>query len=61
MSWKSPDVKTQISSEVAERIVREQPCEVPLTQVGELVAELGLWSRQPGGKLVELAPLGYEH
>ncbi|HTU26588.1 MAG TPA: thiamine-phosphate kinase [Pirellulales bacterium] len=44
----------------AERIVREQPVGVPITDIGEFVAEPGLWQPTPSGR-APLAPRGYEH
>jgi thiamine-monophosphate kinase len=45
----------------AERMCREQPLGVPLTMVGEFVAEPGLWSVDAHGARAPLAPRGYEH
>lgn len=45
----------------ARRLVEEQPLDVPLTIIGEFVAEPGLWQRLPDGKRRELAPRGYLH
>jgi thiamine-monophosphate kinase len=39
----------------------DQPLEVPLTQIGTLIDEPGLWRRTPGGGRVALAPMGFRH
>ncbi len=44
-----------------ERLLAEQPLEVPLTQIGEFVAERGLWQRDAAGKRTPLTPRGFEH
>lgn len=47
--------------EVAERIVREQPLSMPITQIGECVAETGLWKVGDQLQLLPLDPSGYRH
>jgi thiamine-monophosphate kinase len=47
--------------EEAERIVREQPLSIPLTRIGEFVAEAGLWRVDERGRREPLPPRGYEH
>jgi thiamine-monophosphate kinase len=44
----------------AARLLSEQPLGVPLTDVGQFVAERGLW-RESGGDRRPLAPRGWEH
>ncbi|REJ98614.1 MAG: thiamine-phosphate kinase [Planctomycetota bacterium] len=44
----------------AARIVRHNSLEVPLTRIGEFVAEPGLW-QLAGGERRRLIPCGYEH
>lgn len=45
----------------ARRIVTEQPLEVPLTDIGQFVAEPGLWQCDAQGNRQPLAPRGYQH
>jgi thiamine-monophosphate kinase len=47
--------------EEAERMLADQPLEVPLTAIGEFVAEPGLWQRQAAGPRQPLVPSGWEH
>lgn len=46
---------------VADRIVADQPLEVPVTRIGHVVSELGLWQRDATGKLQPLQPVGFQH
>ncbi|MDA1049399.1 MAG: thiamine-phosphate kinase [Planctomycetota bacterium] len=50
-----------VSAETAERIVADRPIGVPLTRIGEFVAEPGLWLRSESGDCQTLTPRGYEH
>lgn len=45
----------------AQRLVAEQPLDVPLTIIGEFIEQPGLWRRDEQGALIELTPRGYEH
>lgn len=45
----------------AGRILRDQPLDVPVTKIGEMVPDAGLWSRDPAGSHKPLVPSGYEH
>ena len=45
----------------AERMLAEQPLEVPLTSIGEFTAEPGLWQTDDRGGRVPLVPRGYQH
>jgi thiamine-monophosphate kinase len=45
----------------AARMLSEQPLGVPLTIIGEFVAEPGLWQEDGAGGRISLAPRGYEH
>jgi thiamine-monophosphate kinase len=45
----------------AERMVREQPLGVPLTVIGQFVAEPGLWQLSADGRREPLVPRGFEH
>ena len=45
----------------AERMLAEQPLEVPLTSIGRLVREAGLWQTDASGTHRPLEPRGYQH
>jgi thiamine-monophosphate kinase len=45
----------------ARRLLLDQPLGVPLTRIGEFVAEPGLWISAPNGARSPLAPRGYRH
>jgi thiamine-monophosphate kinase len=45
----------------AERMLAEQPLAVPLTAIGQFIAQPGLWARSVDGKLEPLPPRGYQH
>lgn len=45
----------------ADRLLRDQPLSIPLTQVGRMVLEPGLWQRSSTGPLTPLTPRGYVH
>lgn len=45
----------------ARRLLADQPLGVPLTQIGEFVAECGLWNKTSAGSREPLVPRGYEH
>jgi len=46
----------------AERMLREQPlADVRLTEIGEFVAQPGLWQVDPSGNRVPMAVSGFEH
>jgi thiamine-monophosphate kinase len=51
-----------VPSEAARRMVADQPLNgVLLTDIGEVVAERGLWQRDASDNLQTLEPHGYEH
>ena len=50
-----------VSAPEAERLLAVQPLAVPLTRIGRLVKEPGLWTVAPNGTRQPLAPRGYEH
>ncbi len=50
-----------VPPDAADRMLAEQPLAVPLTVIGEFVAERGLWQIGAGGRRLPLAPRGYEH
>ena len=45
----------------ARRMLAEQPLDVPLTDIGQFIAEPGLWQREADGPLQPLTPSGWEH
>jgi thiamine-monophosphate kinase len=45
----------------AERMLAEQPLDIPLTSVGEFIAEAGLWQYEAGRPRRPLEPRGYQH
>jgi thiamine-monophosphate kinase len=47
--------------DAAERIVRDQPLDVPVTRIGACVADTGLWQIATGEKLEPLEATGYQH
>ena len=49
------------SPEVAEAIVADQPLDCPITCIGELVADAGLWQRNANATPTPLAPHGWQH
>ena len=44
-----------------ERMLAEQPLDVPVTAIGRFVDERGLWGQQRDGRQAPLVPRGYEH
>jgi thiamine-monophosphate kinase len=47
--------------DTAQRILRDQPLECPITHVGELVTEPGLWQQAKSGERTGLKPIGWVH
>ena len=45
----------------AERMLSDQPLDVPLTEIGEFIAEPGLWQVDARGNRDKLVPRGWEH
>lgn len=45
----------------AERMLAEQPLEVPLASIGRFIPEPGLWREDARGERVPLVPRGYQH
>jgi thiamine-monophosphate kinase len=45
----------------AEQILKDQPLAVPVTCIGQFVAEPGLWTIDTDGRRLPLAPRGYQH
>lgn len=50
-----------VPSEAADRMLRDQPLDVPLTRIGEMVVAPGLWQVDADGNRAPLAPAGYQH
>ncbi len=50
-----------VAPEQAERMLAEQPVNVPLTEIGEFTAEPGLWQVDSQGVRSKLTPCGWEH
>jgi thiamine-monophosphate kinase len=50
-----------VPAEQATDLIARQPLNVPLTQIGNFVAELGLFGRDKRGTVQPLKPCGYEH
>jgi thiamine-monophosphate kinase len=44
-----------------ERILRDKPLSCPITHVGELAAERGLWQRTADGRRQSLEAIGWRH
>ncbi len=49
------------SAEVAAEIIADQPLDIPVTRIGELVETPGLWQADATGKRLPLVPQGFEH
>jgi len=45
----------------AERIIADQPLDIPLTDVGRFTTEPGLWQIDDHGARTKLVPRGWEH
>ena len=50
-----------VSTSEAERLLHDQPLDVPVTKIGQLVEQSGLWEANAAGELQRLEPRGYEH
>ncbi len=48
-------------ADVAEAIVRDQPLDCPVTCIGELIADTGLWQTTGGERRTPLEPKGWQH
>jgi thiamine-monophosphate kinase len=55
------EVVLAVPPQAARRMLSEQPLSVPLTDIGEFVAEPGLWVQEAGGGRRPLTPRGWEH
>jgi thiamine-monophosphate kinase len=49
------------SPETAQRILSDKPIECPISRVGELIIEPGLWQKTAGGDRQPLEPIGWRH
>ena len=47
--------------EEADRLLRDQPLETPLTRIGHFIDQRGLWITSADGTRQPLEPRGYEH
>jgi thiamine-monophosphate kinase len=45
----------------ANRMLADQPLDIPLTEIGQFIEEPGLWQEDARGKHRRLAPCGYQH
>lgn len=50
-----------VAPDEADRIVQQQPLEIPITKIGELTDSAGLWRTDSSGELKQLEPRGFEH
>ncbi len=50
-----------VGPEEAKRLLADQPLAVPLTEIGEMIPESGLWQRGDHGEKIPLKPRGWEH
>ena len=50
-----------VPPEEADRMLADQPLEVPLTAIGQFIAEPGLWQADAAGNRARLVPRGYQH
>lgn len=50
-----------VSPAEAQRMTAEQPLDVPVTEIGEFVAEPGLWQVDASGTRQVLSPRGWQH
>jgi thiamine-monophosphate kinase len=48
-------------ADVANAIVRNQPLDCPITCIGELIADKGLWQQSRDGPRTPLEPKGWQH
>jgi thiamine-monophosphate kinase len=50
-----------LSPDAGQRLIAEQPLGVPVSRLGEMVAEQGLWLADASGARRPLEPRGYDH
>ena len=49
------------SAEESRKIIQQQPLDVPITKIGQIVAGSGITGRTASGDRQDLQPLGFEH
>jgi thiamine-monophosphate kinase len=50
-----------VGPDEAKKILSDRPLEIPITDIGQFIAESGLWRRDATGTKKPLAPQGWEH
>jgi thiamine-monophosphate kinase len=50
-----------VAPDIAQSILRDKPLDCPVTHVGELVPEAGLWQQNKTRQRTPLEPLGWVH
>lgn len=50
-----------VPTDAAREILSDQPLSIPITRIGECVAEVGLWQVNSEGHRVPLEPQGFQH
>jgi thiamine-monophosphate kinase len=50
-----------VPAEDADRLLRDQPLQTPLTRIGTFTEAPGLWTSSPDGVHTRLEPRGYQH
>ncbi|MCG8448269.1 MAG: thiamine-phosphate kinase [Pirellulales bacterium] len=50
-----------VPQQAAEQMLAEQPLQISLTRIGEIIESPGLWQRNVAGERTALQPHGYEH
>ena len=50
-----------VAPETAEKIIRFQPLDIPITRIGEFIARPGLWQKDSDGTITPLEARGYQH
>jgi thiamine-monophosphate kinase len=50
-----------VPQDQAQRLLQDQPLEIPVTRIGTFVPERGLWTADTAGVRHRLQPRGYEH
>lgn len=50
-----------VPATTADHLLRDQPLDVPITRIGEIIVTPGLWQVDAAGKHSPLAPEGFQH
>jgi len=50
-----------VPQDTGEAILRDQPLDCPITRIGELIAERGLWQRTSNTQRIPLTATGWQH